>query len=366
MAAEVAGKVPAGVHFHFHGEFRPWHPNRFLARLQDWREFSSWTNGALPVADRLHREIGFDVVHHVTYSTWRIASPLWQLPIPFVWGPVGGGGWMPSRFHSTLSVTGRSFEIVRSLSGLARFSPSLCRCAKGAAHIFASCADTKRLLASMRGSDDAISILSPGFFSPEQIARYSELRRSERTGEVLQIFTGGNIIGSKGCALALYAVARAKAAGLRFQYTIAGGGPEEAYLRNLASKLGLAEVLFVPAYKGAEYLQKIRETDIYLFPSFRENIGLTMMEAMLAGAVPIVLDRSAPGEIVTPECGVKLRADSVSQVIEDMSAAVLRLGTAPELRARLGESAVHRIESDFGEDHYRREVSRIYQNVVKP
>lgn len=363
-AAQAKAEVPENVHFHFHGEFRAWHPNRFLARLQGWREFIQWTKTALPEARQLHQTVGFDVAHHVTYATWRIASPLWELPIPFVWGPVGGGGWMPSRFHSTLSFTGRSFEVVRSAAEMSKYSPQLRRCAKGAAHVFASCEDTKRLITTMRGTEQGISILSAGFFSPTQLARFAEGRTHKAAGNVLQIFTGGNIIGSKGCALALHALARCKEAGLRFQYTIAGGGPEEGYLRQLAEKLGLVEVAFVPSYRGDAYLEKLGETDIYLFPSFRENIGLTMMEAMLSGAVPIVLNRSAPGAIVTPKCGIAIPTDSIDQVISDLAAAVLRLGADCQLREQMGSAAIQRIERDFRESDYREEITKVYREVV--
>ena len=41
-------------------------------------------------ARRLHRAVGFDIAHHVTFVNDSLPSGLCVLPIPFIWGPVGG------------------------------------------------------------------------------------------------------------------------------------------------------------------------------------------------------------------------------------------------------------------------------------
>jgi hypothetical protein len=95
------GLVPANVRFVFAGEFRPWHPNRLRTRLQGWREYLHFSRAILPLARHLHASEKFDLFHHITYATWRAASPLWRPGIPFVFGPIGGNeqflpGFSPS------------------------------------------------------------------------------------------------------------------------------------------------------------------------------------------------------------------------------------------------------------------------------
>ena len=74
--ARAEGLVPDRVHFVFAGQCAPWHPNRLRARLQGWREYQAFSRAILPVARSLHAAEKFDLVHHVTYVTWRVASPL--------------------------------------------------------------------------------------------------------------------------------------------------------------------------------------------------------------------------------------------------------------------------------------------------
>ena len=56
-----------------------------------------WQFGAYLRARKLHRNIGFDVAHHVTFVKYWMPSLLSLLPIPLVWGPVGGGNQCPGR-----------------------------------------------------------------------------------------------------------------------------------------------------------------------------------------------------------------------------------------------------------------------------
>ncbi len=51
-----------------------------------------WNIGAGRLAKRLHAEHRFDLVHHVTYVRYWMPSAGAALGIPFVWGPLGGGG----------------------------------------------------------------------------------------------------------------------------------------------------------------------------------------------------------------------------------------------------------------------------------
>src|ERR1039458_759817 len=83
-----------------------------------------WQIGAYLVARRLQSQIGFDVLHHVTLVKYWVPSFLALLPVPFLWGPVGGGDTMPPSLLSTLSWRGRAYEAARNFARrLASFDP---------------------------------------------------------------------------------------------------------------------------------------------------------------------------------------------------------------------------------------------------
>jgi hypothetical protein len=57
--------------------------------------YRKWSRYASVAAKRLNQEINFDLAHHVTYATWRMGSPLADVGVPWIWGPIGGGEVSP-------------------------------------------------------------------------------------------------------------------------------------------------------------------------------------------------------------------------------------------------------------------------------
>ena len=364
--AAAEGLVPAKVHFVYPGQFEPWHPNRMRARLQGWREYMEFSKAILPEAKRLHAVQKFAVAHHVTFATWRVASPLWQLEIPFVFGPVGGNELFPARFFSILSPAATAFEMARGASNVvSRFSAGVRRCLRESAQVLVANVETEQLVKNMRGSGRGTALLLPGFYSEAQVQAFAQFAQNKNLTGPLRLFAAGNMEGRKGIALALEALAAAKKQGLKFCYRLGAQGPEIAHLKQLSKRLGLAnEVIFSEGLIGEAYQRELGATHVFLLPSFRESAGLTMMEAMLAGSVPVVADCGGPGFIVTPECGYKIPVTNRRQMVEQLTATLMELDRNRQLIAEKGQAASVRIATEFSETHYRKTINAIYQSVI--
>lgn len=358
--------VPESLHFVYHGTFSGWHPNMMIARLQSWRDYSRWSRSMLPVAAELHRRVGFDLVHHVTLVAWRVASPLWKLGVPLVWGPIGGAEKMPLSMYPILNPKTRAYELLRSFSNfISARSPSVRHCARRAAHVFASNPDAKRLLTRLRGREEGISRLLATFFSKEDFARFASGAVKSLQGP-LKIFAGGVLEGRKGVALAIHALARACAEGVDFTYVLGGYGPELEHLRELTRSLAIEDrVQFTPGFSGEEYVGTLNETHVYLLPSLRDNGPVTLMEAMLAGCVPVVADCGGPGEIVSESTGIKVAVRTPAQMISDLTRALIRLDRDRSLIHRLGQAASERIQSCYSEKNYVERVNAVYSNCQR-
>ena len=365
--AQAEGLVPANVRFVFAGKVRPWHPNRMRARLQGWREYQYFSRAILPLARQLHATEKFDLTHHVTFVTWRVASPLARMGIPFVFGPIGGNEQFPSRFFPVLSAASAVFELARMASNVvSRFSPGVRASLRGAAHVFAANPETERLVNAVRGSAAGVSRLLAGFYSGAKAESFSRFAPDKKMDGPLRLFAAGNMEGRKGVALALAALARVKAAGVKFHYRLGASGPEIAHLKKLTARLGLAaEVEFAENLHGEDYRRELGHTHIFLLPSLRESAGLTMMEAMLAGCVPVVADGGGPGFIVTGECGFKLPMVNRRQMAAQLAETLIAIDRDRKIISEKGAAASRRIATDFSEEHYRAAVNAVYQSVTK-
>ena len=363
--ARAEGLIPKNIEFIHLGRVQPWHPNRMRARLQDWSEYLNFSKEILPVAKTYHQKIGFDLSHHITFATWRVASPLARLNIPFVFGPIGGNEQFPLRFLNMLSPVAGAFEMFRMLSNcVARSSFKVRQCIREAAHIFAASRETDQLIQSIRGSRAGVSPLSPAFFSKPKIETFSKPFFERKMDGPLRFFAGGNLEGRKGVRLALHALARAKNRGVRFRYRLGGGGPERQNLQRLAIRLGMeSDVFFGEPLSGEAYLNELRESHAFLLPSFRESSGLTMMEAMLAGAAPITADCGGPADIVAEECGFKVPVTSPNAMIEKLAQIIETINSNRKLVADKGRAASAWISARYTDDSYLEAVNAVYKSI---
>jgi glycosyltransferase involved in cell wall biosynthesis len=365
--ATAEGLVPPGVHFHYAGRVKPWHPNRLVARFQGWSEYKDFARTTLTAARELQQIEKFDLAHHVSVASWRVASPLWQLGIPFVFGPIGGNEQFPVRFLPCLSSGAAAYEALRMSSNLAsRFSPSVRNCLRRAAHVFAANSETEQLVKAVRGTGQGVSRLQPGFYSEAAIADFARFDTGKSPDGPLRLFAGGNMEGRKGVALALAALARVKRNGVDFRYLLAANGPEIPHLKKLAAQLALQrEVLFEDNLRGEDYRRELGATHVFLLPSFRESTGLTMMEAMLAGCVPVVADCGGPGFIVTDECGCKIPVSNREQMVAQLASVLTEIGRNRSIISKKGAAARKRIATAFSADHYRKTVNAVYASLVQ-
>ena len=86
-----------------------------------------WQMAAGRVGARLHREIGFDLLHHVTFGKYWVPSYLGLLPVKSVLGPPGAGGnRRPPALAGTFNRRGWWFEQKRNVARtLASLDPVL-------------------------------------------------------------------------------------------------------------------------------------------------------------------------------------------------------------------------------------------------
>lgn len=356
------GLVPENMHFLYVGNARPSHENRLIARAQSWLRYVEFNRQLLPVAEDAHRRIGFDRAHHITFTTWRVGSPLWKLGIPLIWGPISGTEVFPLNFLSILSPAARTFELFRIAAGLAsRFSSSVRECFQHVAWIFAVHRQAFDAFVRMRGTSARMSVFSGWFFPDDYIARLERPQENYAAPGPLQMFASGNLEGRKGVAIALQALAIARSRGLEFTYTVSSRGPELAHLEGLAARLGLSDcVRLGHRLPDDEFIGTLQRAHIYLLPSLREGGGLTLMEAMLAGCVPIVADCGGPGDAVTDECGFKIPVSTPDEMARRIAETLLLLNEQRDRFPALGRAARTRIAEHYTEATFRRAMNDAY------
>jgi glycosyltransferase involved in cell wall biosynthesis len=199
------------------------------------------------------------------------------------------------------------------------------------------------------------------------MAALQSKRLAKEPRRPLRAFAAGNLEGRKGVAIALQAIFLAKKAGVRVDYHVTSRGPELAHLQRLSEKLGLSDqVILGEQFDAADFAAALATFDIVLLPSLRDGAGLSIMEAMLAGCVPIVADWCGPAEFVTPDCGYKVAVTNPTNMAIEMARILDELHKDRDLLKAKGKLAEERIRSNYNERQFLDFMSHMYKRSRNP
>ncbi len=118
------------------------------------------------------------------------------------------------------------------------------------------------------------------------IAAIKGIRPSAHKSDLLFV---GRLIDDKKVDVLLQAVHRLLDEFPEIRCTIVGDGPERERLERLAVSLGMAErVRFTGLVEGDQTFAMMKSARAFALPSIREGFGITVLEAMASGCVPVV------------------------------------------------------------------------------
>jgi glycosyltransferase involved in cell wall biosynthesis len=304
-----------------------------------------WQVAAYLAARRLHAEVGFDVAHHLTVGMhWRW-SCLAFLPVPFLWGPVGGAEHAPRSFFRSFSTHGKIQDVQRFvIQSLGELDP-LMRCTARRAVLTLAKTKQTAVRVSALGAR-RIRIMSEAGMPAEEIERLGSL--AQRSGGPVRLLSLGRLLHWKGFELGLRAFAAFASRFPESEYWIIGDGPERSRLENLAAELGARDrVKFWGTLPRAAVLERLADCDVLVHPSLHDSGGWVCLEAMAAGRPVVCLDLGGPGVQVTNETGIKIEALTPEQVVRDLAEAFALLSGNRELLARLGQAGRIRVQQHF-------------------
>lgn len=319
--------------------------------------YALWQVGIYFLARRLHRKVGFDLVHHITLVNYWMPSLLAVLPVPFVLGPVGGGESAPRAFWCSFNIRGKLYEVVRSLRrGLGHLDPFVRFAVRRAVVAFATTSQTAEKLSRL-GCTNVVVVSQVGINS-EEIRIWSE--PGARSAGPFRVISVGRLLHWKGFELGIRAFAAFKARFPASEYLLVGDGPERGRLEGLTKTLGLVHgVRFLGSMPRAQVLEKLLASHVLLNPSLHDSGGFVCVEAMATALPVICLDLGGPALQVTEQTGIRIPATSPQQVVSDLSEAMGRLAQDSSLRIRLGRAGQRRAE-DFSWDKKRKPIDWAY------
>jgi glycosyltransferase involved in cell wall biosynthesis len=314
----------------------------FLQPPMNWlgKQRSYWLHGlyyfvwqlqAFRTASRLHRTITFDLVHHVTYTCTWIPSFLGWLGPPFIW-TAGALEKTPWLLFDDISWSGRLREALRNIA-----IPSVGLLAR-----LCTAQKSRRILSpsarSLWRANLPVESFALGGLTPNEVELLSKI--PPRNQPPFRVISIGRLLGVKGFALGIRAFARLQVALPGAEYWIIGDGPEYSQLRTLAQELGCGSaVRFFGRLLRDDVFRLLGESDVLLHPSFHEQFGYVVVEAMAASKPVICIDVAGSSHLVREDCGSAVPLAGREDMVNEIFRELLDLASDPKKRMETGRRA---------------------------
>ncbi len=321
-----------------------------------------WQIRAWWEARKLHNQVHFDVIHHISFGNDWMPSYMGALmPVPFIWGPLGGGQRTPSPLLKEYTLYGRFAEKVREAGQFfGRHDYFRRQCLKKARAILVCNKETWNKIPHKYG-DKLFWYPLNGIFA-DDILKASECHKKHSR---FRVVTAGRLHRLKGFPLSIRCFAQFSSKHPNTEFVIIGRGPEQARLQELIQEFGIQDRVHILSWMSREDLLKtFGGSDVFLFTSFRDGGGAVVVEAMAAGLPIICLDVGGPGFHVRPEWGIKVPPRDSDSVVRSLANALESLYTDRALRQKMGKAALNRAKDYYLSDKLGEQLNEIYHSVL--
>jgi glycosyltransferase involved in cell wall biosynthesis len=145
---------------------------------------------------------------------------------------------------------------------------------------------------------------------------------------------------------------------------IAGNGDEHylSYLRSMIHQLGIDEgVVFTGFLGGSSKLAALSAASLFVLPSYSENFGIAVAEALAAGLPIVISDQvGISPEVRNAEAGLVTSCDP-----ESLTSGIESLLGNPHLRGVMSTNAKRLAQQRFASDIATHRLAKLYQDVVR-
>jgi glycosyltransferase involved in cell wall biosynthesis len=269
------------------------------AGLRAFDIYGHWQQEALKCAMNLPGR--YDLAHHVVFGSLHLGSMLWRLPIPLLYGPIGGGQTAPASYWRSFgknwpAETARTAASSRlALTVNARSRNTIRRSAVVLATNSATEAACRRL-----GASDVRYFLAEGLPTDWPGA---PRRRPAGVPVVLWV---GRMLPRKAPVLAVQAFAELRRT-MPARLVMAGDGPLLGQVEQAVERLDLASDVELLGRVPWERVRELYDcASAFLFTSLRDSSGSQFLEALGRGLPAVALDHHGIGDLKVGTAAIKV------------------------------------------------------------
>lgn len=326
-----------------------------------------WQIGVLFEAKKLMRKHHFDISHHLTFGTFASPSMISALPIPFVFGPIVAMDSVPDNLVNELGMRGKIRKNLRDIIYRILFlcDPLIKYTIKKSDVLISKTSNTVNFFKERFPDKYIIKMTANGIPRLPDLPSKNEIE-CRKNKKIFKVVVVGRMVSWKGFPIAIESFRKFQEKNNICQLDIVGDGPQMKQLAKQVTDGGIAnKVVFHGSQPREKTLEIINDSDVLLFPSMLDAAASTMMEAMYYEKPVLCLDHGGPGDLITSDCGVKVRPGAIQEVIDDFVKALLTLSDSPSLCRDKGKAGKNRLIEKYSWENRIKMIKGVYSKAMK-
>jgi phosphatidylinositol alpha-1,6-mannosyltransferase len=194
----------------------------------------------------------------------------------------------------------------------------------------------------------------------------SRARRELGVEEGVVLVSVGRLNHEKGFDVALNALARLAPDYPQVRLLVVGDGEERLALENLALHLGLdGRTQFVGAQPQERVAEYLVASDVFVFPTRRDEAGPLVVPQAMACGLPVVASKiGGVTEVLEPPDGPRSGLLAAPGSVIELEAALRRLLDDPTLRSSLGAAARERAIEEYSLETMITRTVDVYRTAI--
>lgn len=315
IEAALRHRPHAGLQFsYFKVPLASGHPHRQLnSRLY----YLAWQATVRRHVGRLLRQQRFDLVHHLTWGSYRLPCFLGGLGVPMALGPVGGGEGAPARLYRSWPWRERSFYRLRAASIVfSRWDPLVRHGLRHATCVLTKTAQTREALPrwAQGKAFDAAETGVTGVLTEATVQHRWHPPSTDAARPVLKLLYAGRLLGGKGLPYLLDAMRLLQQRQAPVHLSVAGDGHLLQWARKRVARDGLGPQVQLLGKVARDLMPALYDrSDLLAFPSWHDSSGNVVTEALARGLPVLCLDIGGPRYAVDAGCAVVVPAQGLDE-----------------------------------------------------
>lgn len=262
--------------------------------------YRKWQKKAYKVAVDLHREFCFDIIHQLGMIGFREPGYLWKIPGDhvFIWGPIGGMGYLPLRFLPSLGVKAcLTYFLKNVLNAIQIYSNIRVRKAfKRADLLFAATVDNQNEIQNVF-KRQSILLNETGANEP--------MANENKSNHAMTIVWCGIMENRKCLNILLDALKILSNRNYNIKLHIIGDGNARSKWEKHCNKLGISNFcIWHGRISNDLAIQIIRQSDVMVISSIREGTPHVLLEALENGIPVICHDACGMSSVIDDKSGI--------------------------------------------------------------